>query len=112
MVDTAIFVIRYFGGTKLGIPGLIHAYGKAAECAIVTGKLKKWVLCQQVSIRYSYDIQNKVEGVLQQFSVNILKAEFGETIKSDFEIEVEKTDEISQQLCEISNGKINVKQVS
>ena len=45
LVDTAIFVIRYFGGTKLGIPGLIHAYGKAAECAIETGKLKKWVLC-------------------------------------------------------------------
>ena len=45
LVDTAIFVIRYFGGTRLGIPGLIHAYGNAAECAIETGKLKKWVLC-------------------------------------------------------------------
>ena len=112
LVNTVIFVIRYFGGSKLGIPGLIHAYGKSAECAIEAGKLKKWFFCQQLSIRYSYDIQNKVDGVLQQFNVNILKAEFGETIKLDLEIEVEKTDELSQQLCEISNGKINVKQAS
>ena len=112
LVDTAIFVIRYFGGTKLGIPGLIHAYGKAAECAIETGKLKKWVLYQQISICYTYDIQNKVDVVLQQFNVNILKAEFGETIKSNLEVESVKVDELSQQLCEISNGKINVKQAS
>ena len=112
LVNTVIFVIRYFGGSKLGIPGLIHAYGKAAECAIEVGKLKKWFFYQQVSIRYSYDIQNKVDAVLQQFNVNILKAEFGETIKSDLEIEVEKTDKLSQHLSEISNGEINVKQAS
>ena len=104
LVDTAIFVIRYFGGTKLGIPGLIHAYGKAAECAIETGKLKKWVLCQQISICYTYNIQNKVDVLLQQFNVNILKAEFGETIKLNLEVESVKADELSQQLCEISNG--------
>ena len=112
LVDTAIFVIRYFGGTKLGIPGLIHAYGKSAECAIELGKLKKWVLCLQISICYTYDIQNKIDAVLQQFNVNILKAEFGETIESDLEIEVEKTDELSQHLNEISNGNINVKLAS
>ena len=30
LVNVVIFVIRYFGGSKLGIPGLIHAYGTAA----------------------------------------------------------------------------------
>ena len=69
-------------------------------------------IVQQLSICYTYDIQNKVDVVLQQFNVHILKPEFGETIKSDLEIEVEKTDELSQHLSEISNGKINVKQAS
>ena len=31
LVNVVIFVIRYFGGSKLGIPGLINAYGTAAE---------------------------------------------------------------------------------
>ena len=34
IVNGVIFVIRYFGGTKLGVPGLLHAYGTAAEDAI------------------------------------------------------------------------------
>ena len=38
-----IFVIRYFGGTKLGIPGLLHAYETAAEDVIENAKLRSWV---------------------------------------------------------------------
>ena len=34
LLNAAIFVIRYFSGTKLGIPGLIHAYKTSAEDAI------------------------------------------------------------------------------
>ena len=112
LVNSAIFVSRYFGGTKLGIPGLIRVYGKVAELAIEKAVIKNWVQLERISFTYNYDIQNKVDAVLQQFNVNILKAEFGETIKSDLEIEVEKTDELSQHLSEISNGKINVKQAS
>ena len=67
-------------------------------------------IVQQLSICYTYDIQNKVDVVLQQFNVNILKPEFGETIKSNLEVESVKVDKLSQQLCEISNGNINVKQ--
>ena len=64
LVNVVIFVIRYFGGSKLGIPGLIHAYGRAAENAIETGNLKKWILYQQISICYNYDLQKKVNSLL------------------------------------------------
>ena len=108
LVNTAIFVIRYFGGTKLGIPGLIHAYGKAAELALEKAVIKKWVLLERISFSYNYDLQKKVDAILQKFEVNIINADFGESIKMDIEVEVVKMDDLSQQLCEISNGKINV----
>ena len=111
LVNVVIFVIRYFGGSKLGIPGLINAYGTAAENAINAGKLKTWVLYQQISICYNYDLQKKVDSLLQQFTVNIIKIEFGESIKTDMEVEVEKTDALAQELNEISNGAIRIKQV-
>ena len=112
IVDAVIFVVRYFGGSKLGIPGLINAYGTAAENAINAGKLKTWVLYQQISICYNYDLQKKVDFLLQQFTVNIIKIEFGESIKMNMEVEVEKTDALDQELNEISNGAIRIKQVS
>ena len=112
LVNVVIFVIRYFGGSKLGIPGLIHAYGRAAENAIEPGNLKKWILYQQISICYNYDLQKKVDSLLQQFAINIIKIEFGESIKTDMEVEVEKTEALAQDLREISNGAIRIKQIS
>ncbi len=112
LVNVVIFVIRYFGGSKLGIPGLIHAYGRAAENAIEPGNLKKWILYQQISICYNYDLQKKVDSLLQQFAINIIKIEFGESIKTNMEVEVEKTEALAQDLREISNGAIRIKQIS
>ena len=112
LINSVIFVIRYFGGTKLGIPGLIHAYETAAEDAIENGSIQKWVQLERISFNYSYDLQKKVDAILQKFEVNIINADFGESIKMDIEVEVMKMDDISQQLCEISNGTINIKQGS
>jgi len=112
LVNVVIFVIRYFGGSKLGIPGLIYAYGTAAERAIENGTLKKWVKLERLSFTYNYDLQNKVDSILQKFKVNIIKSDFGEFIQVELEIEVEKIEELSKELSEISNGTIKVKQAS
>ena len=112
LANSAIFVIRYFGGTKLGIPGLIHAYGKAAELAIEKAVIKNWVQLERISFTYNYDIQNKVEAVLHKFMVNTINTDFDESIVISLEVETEKIQALSLQLLEISNGKINVKQAS
>ena len=112
LVNSAIFVIRYFGGTKLGIPGLIHAYGKAAELAIEKAVIKNWVQLERISFTYNYDIHNKVEAILKKFKVNMIKTDFGESVVTNLEVETGKTEALSQQLLELSNGTIKVKQVS
>ena len=107
-MDAVIFVVRYFGGSKLGIPGLINAYGKAAEGTIENAKIKKWVQLERISFIYNYDLQNKVDSILQKFKVNIIKSNFGESIQVELEIEVEKNEELSKELKEVSNGTIRV----
>ena len=112
IVDAVIFVVRYFGGSKLGIPGLINAYGMAAEGTIENAKVKKWVQLERLSFIYNYDLQNKVDSILQKFKVNIIKSDFGESIQVELEIEVEKNEELSKELKEVSNGTIRVIQAS
>ena len=112
LVNVVIFVIRYFGGSKLGIPGLINAYETAAEKTIKNAKVKKWVLLERISFVYNYVLQNKVDSVLQNFKVKIINTNFGASIQVNLEVEVEKTETLSQELSEISNGAIRIKQVS
>jgi len=108
IVDAVIFVVRYFGGSKLGIPGLINAYGAAAEGTIENAKVKKWVQLERISFIYNYDLQNKVDSILQKFKVNIIKSDFGESIQVELEIDVEKNEELKKELKEASNGTIRV----
>ena len=112
IVDAVIFVVRYFGGSKLGIPGLINAYGMAAEGTIENAKVKKWVQLERISFVYNYDLQNKVDSIFQKFKANIIKSDFGESIQVELEIEVEKNEELSKELKEASNGTIRVVQAS
>ncbi len=112
LVNVVIFVIRYLGGSKLGIPGLINAYGTAAEKTIKNAKVKKWVQLERISFIYNYDLQNKVDSVLQKFKVKIINTNFGASIQVNLEVEVEKTEALAQELSEISNGAIRIKQVS
>ena len=112
LVNVVIFVIRYFGGSKLGIPGLINAYGTAAEKTIENAKVEKWVQLERISFVYIYNLQNRVDSILQKFKVNIIKSDFGESIQVELEIEVGKTEELSKELKEVSNGTIRVMQAS
>ena len=112
LVNVVIFVIRYFGGSKLGIPGLINAYGTAVEKTIKNAKVKKWVQLERISFVYNYDLQNKVDSVLQKFKVKIINTNFGEFIQVELEIEVEKNEELSKELKDVSNGTIRVIQAA
>ena len=56
MINTVIFIVRYFGGKKLGIPGLIEAYSNSSEGLILNDYLESWYLKQILELDYPYNI--------------------------------------------------------
>lgn len=57
ITNTLAVVIRYFGGTKLGIPGLINAYKTATELAIENNEIIKKYVMDKIQLSIPYDNQ-------------------------------------------------------
>lgn len=71
LTNTLIVVIRYFGGTKLGVGGLIHAYKTAAEEALNANKIITVDITRPLSIRFNYDATNEVMRMVNDFELEI-----------------------------------------
>jgi uncharacterized YigZ family protein len=72
VTNAAIIVVRYFGGTLLGVPGLINAYKTAASLALqVTPIIQKQIEIQY-SIECDYTRMNEVMLVLKQYNCTII----------------------------------------
>jgi uncharacterized YigZ family protein len=67
LTNTAVVIVRYFDGTKLGKPGLIHAYKEAAKLALDDVKKKKIWIVEKVSIRFDYDDTGNIMRAIEQF---------------------------------------------
>jgi uncharacterized YigZ family protein len=108
LVNCAVFVIRYFGGTKLGIPGLIASYGGCAKVALGKVKIVSWHPTTTVWVNHNYDQNRLIESVIKQFTGKILKQNFKETVQTNIEIRPEQKNEFDKVLFDKSAGKLRV----
>ena len=58
LTDCLIVVVRYFGGTKLGVPGLIAAYKESAAAAIEAAEIIERTVDRIITVRFSYLAMN------------------------------------------------------
>ncbi|HMU46196.1 MAG TPA: YigZ family protein [Chitinophagaceae bacterium] len=73
VTNVLIIVVRYFGGTLLGVPGLINAYKSAASMALqVTPVVQKPVLLNY-RLQFDYTQMNDVMRIVKQFDCVVLK---------------------------------------
>ena len=108
IVNGVIFVIRYFGGIKLGLPGLIHAYGTAAEDAIKDTKSRLWLEKKRLLVTYPYKLEGVMKSILQKNQVVVIHEDFGENISIQLEVDVESTDEFIESVKELSSGSAQI----
>lgn len=66
IVDCAIVVTRYFGGTLLGTGGLVHAYGSCAGLALHSAGIIKRMLCNILSVRSDYNLSGKIQHFISE----------------------------------------------
>jgi len=71
ITNTAIIVVRYFGGTLLGVPGLINAYKSAASMALqLTPFVQKTIECYY-EVSFDYTQMGEVMNVVKQYGCSV-----------------------------------------
>ena len=78
--NALVAVVRYYGGTKLGIPGLIEAYQNTANAAIEQTNLAPFVSKTVVEIQCDYAQESKIRSLIAQYHGIILKTEHQATV--------------------------------
>ena len=86
LINTVIFVIRYFGGVKLGTGGLIRAYGNGAREVLLQGKLKAYIEQETLQFVIGYDQLKHLEYCLYKKEGTFLSKEFGEKLECTIQI--------------------------
>ncbi|MBK7627760.1 MAG: YigZ family protein [Bacteroidales bacterium] len=76
LTNILIVVVRYFGGTLLGVSGLINAYRSAAENAIQNSEIIECTLKEYYEIKYPYDSMNAVMKILKEEDISQTEQSF------------------------------------
>lgn len=107
LTDIAVIVVRYFGGTLLGVPGLINAYKSATALVLqVTPVILKSVEVNY-KLHFDYTKMNDVMTIIKRFSCNILSQEM--TLFCDLSVGIPKQhlDNCLQQLNHLYGVEVN-----
>ena len=72
---TLVAVVRYFGGTLLGVPGLIHAYKEASTAALAESNIIEIEPMIELELRFNYPQMNEVMKVIKKYPIQIIAQE-------------------------------------
>jgi uncharacterized YigZ family protein len=101
LTNILIVVVRYFGGTKLGISGLINAYKTSAALAIEENEIIEQLITSKINIHFPYADLNEVMKLVKTFDLIILKQEMSLDCKMILEVRLGLADQIKDSLNDI-----------
>ena len=104
LTDVLIVVARYFGGSLLGVPGLINAYRSAANDAINNSTIIIKTIDETLYLSVNYEHLNELISILKSESAQIIKQEFGEPVQLQVAVRQSKIKIVKHKL--INNKRL------
>ena len=110
VTNVLVVVVRYFGGVKLGVGGLISAYKTSAQLALEASQIIEKTIDTHYQIKFGYANMNKVMRVIKEKNINIISQKMEmdcEIIISTRKKNAPSVEEAFNNLYEISISNIN-----
>lgn len=89
LTNVALVVVRYFGGTQLGIPGLIDAYGRTAQGCLEQLKTELCFIEDRYTVSCDFEHEQDIHRLLPHFKARVLNCKY--TNRVEMEIGVRRS---------------------
>jgi uncharacterized YigZ family protein len=103
VTNTGIIVVRYFGGTLLGVPGLIHAYKSAASMALQVTPILQKAVETKYDLQFDYTQMNEIIHVIKSWKGTVYKQEMQLFCTMQAGIPLNRVTEFENKLNEFNN---------
>jgi uncharacterized YigZ family protein len=98
LTNVLVVVVRYFGGVKLGVGGLITAYRSAAEDALRNATIVEREVCEKILISYPYSSTTEAMRLVKDFELTIIWQDFTEGCSMDAEIPIRNKEKFTEKI--------------
>ena len=103
-----IVVVRYFGGTKLGVPGLIAAYKESAAAVLDEAKVVERTVDTHIKIEFSYVVMNDVMRIVKEEQPVMLSQVFDNLCSMVLAVRNSKADVVLGRLRKVDGAVVEV----
>ena len=103
----SVVVTRYFGGTKLGVGGLVRAYGDAAAAALARVEVETIVPTTAVRVGVPYDQLGLLEAVVAREGLERPEAIYGDDVAFTFQVPVAEAAAFAARIIDASSGRMS-----
>lgn len=100
LTQVLVVVVRYFGGIKLGVPGLIAAYKAATADALEAAKIITLTENRHLTVEFSYLAMNEVMKAVKDFGPRIIRQDFDNLCRMELEIRRRDSESLARRLKE------------
>ncbi|MGE0078250.1 MAG: YigZ family protein [Bacteroidales bacterium] len=110
LFNVLVVVVRYFGGTKLGVSGLINAYKSAAQDALQNANIVTKTVDDLFSISFGYLVMNDIMRIIKDLNIDINEQQFDNSCKIKVTIRKSLCEEFLSRIEKIES--VNVEYLS
>ncbi len=109
LTETAVAVVRYFGGIKLGAGGLVRAYSSTTSEALSNASIHSVELCEEWSVFVDYTGVDGLQKYLSSARCVPLSSEYGERVEIRIAVKKAEVERVISALVDYMQGRVQTK---
>ncbi|MBR2041874.1 MAG: YigZ family protein [Oscillospiraceae bacterium] len=112
LVDVCCVVTRYFGGTLLGVGGLVRAYTEGAKIAVAAGEIKTMAESADVMLTCDYNLYGKIEHFINEHKILVVESDFGAEVSLVVRLRTEEVEGFEHDMVELTSARVSTEVIS